>query len=401
MKKSITKYWLLGVIVFTLGMIFPLISANAKDLTVVANETITTTTIPSGAYTVSLSNSGNNLVIQANISNQYRTGPYNYVFGKLFVDGYELKDFTGSTTIARQTISLNGFSTGYHTAFLQLYDNSTGNLLRLIFKEKLAVNKITDRPTYNGVFNVNSTNFNYYPYDLVSNQAGPLYMEYKPSNSSNWSRTGRMVANQIKLKLDQGFNMRGFRANTVYNTRIRYGSYYTYTRLNPADFGLTLAQFQKVFATNRTYLADGNSYFFGGPVLNTTTIKTGKATKPKIKSVKVKAIKIKYHKHRVPGHYEWTGYHYVWIGSFTERYYTCKYKVTIKLKKKPGTSGIWVNGKYLKGNKKTYKTTFTPYPNYFVKKPPKKLKYKVTIKSYQSKDYGGFSPAYSKTKKVK
>ena len=226
-------------------------------------------------------------------------------------------------------------------------------------------------------------------------------MEYKPSKSSSWTRTGKMVANQIKLKLDQGFNMSGLKSNTVYNTRIRYGSFATYARLNPSNFGITLAQFQKVFATNRTYLGDGKTYFFGGPVLNTTTIKTGKAKKPKIKSVKVKAIKIKYHKHRVAGHYYWTGYHYVWIGPYTERYYTCKYKVTIKLKKKPGTKGIWVNGKYLKGNKKTYKTTFTPYPNYFTKKPPKKLKYKVTIKSYQSKDYGGFSPAYSKTKKVK
>ena len=120
-----------------------------------------------------------------------------------------------------------------------------------------------------------------------------------------------------------------------------------------------------------------------------------------IKSVKVKAINVKFHKHRVPGHYEWVGNSLIWIKAYTEKYYTCKYKVIVKMKKKPGTKGIWVNGKFIKGNKKTYTVKFTPYPNYFVKKPPKGLK-KVTVKirSYQSKKYYGFSPTYKKKKKV-
>ncbi len=391
MKRKIMKHLVLGSLVFAIAICLSLFgSVNAKELASgnvklkgsksikAGAKDVTKADVPSDVATVYITNSGNNIVISGSIPSKYIGNPNYYNFGILFVDGVQVADFTGTTAISKQTVSLNNFDTGYHTAFLQLRQNTT--VVDLLYKTKVYVNKITAKPSYNGVFNVYSTNFNYYPYDLVSNQAGPLYMEYKPSKSSAWYRTGKMVANQIKLKLDQGFNMSGLKSDTVYNTRIRYGSYVTY----PTD-----------------YLGDGKTYFFGGPVLNTTTIKTGKAKKPKIKSVKVKAIKIKYHKHRVAGHYYWTGYHYVWIGPYTERYYTCKYKVTIKLKKKPGTKGIWVNGKYLKGNKKTYKTTFTPYPNYFTKKPPKKLKYKVTIKSYQSKDYGGFSPAYSKTKKVK
>ena len=358
--------------------------------------------VPSGAYNVAINGVSGGFSIEGYIANAYTKKPYYYVFGKLFVDGKEVKNFTGATSISKQSFSLSQFGTGYHTAFLQLYNSNTGDLVRLIFKEYLYYNGITDRPTYNGVFDVYSSAFNYYPYNMaLENQSGTLYMEYKPSKSGTWLRTGSMKANLIKLYIEQGYTISGLKANTVYNSRIRYGGYATYTRLNPENFGLTLAQFQAIFATQRTYLGDGKSYFFGGPVLNTTTFKTGKSKKPAVKSISVKAVNVKYHKHRVQGHYEWTGYSYVWIGAYTEKYYTCKYKVTVKLKKKPGTAGIVVNGKYLKGNKKVYTTKLTPYPNYFTKRPPKGMKLKVQVRSYQSKSYGGFSPIYTKTKKVK
>ena len=90
------------------------------------------------------------------------------------------------------------------------------------------------------------------------------------------------------------------------------------------------------------------------------------------------------------------------------RYYTCNLKVTVKLKKKPGTKGLWITlhdgfgqTKWVKGNKKTYTATFKPYPNYFAKKPKGHYKYKVTVQSGQSKSWGGYSPAWSKNKKLK
>lgn len=360
------------------------------------------TGVPAGAYTVRIAGTGKGFTIEGSIGSTYTKKPYYYVFGKLYVDGVELKDFTGTTSIAKQTISLSSFNTGYHTVFLQLYNKNSGSLVRMIYKEKISNNMITDKPTYKGVFDVYAKKFNFYPYNMaMSNQAGPLYMEYKLKKAKTWKRTGAMKANAIDLYPTQGFVIKGLKANKNYQTRLRYGTYVTYAKLLYSDFGLSLEQFQTYFNTTRTYLGDGKTYFFGGPVLNSRTIKTGKAKKPKIKSVKVKAVKIKYHKNKVPGHYEWVGNSLIWIGPYTEKFYTCKLKVTIKLKKKPGTKGIYVNGKYLKGNKKTYTTTFTPYPNYYTKRPPKGIKFKVTIRSYQNKAYGGWSPKYSKTKKAK
>ena len=62
----------------------------------------------------------------------------------------------------------------------------------------------------------------------------------------------------------------------------------------------------------------------------------------------------------------------------------------------------YVPEKYLKGNKKVYKYKYSPYPNYFAKRPPKGTK-KLLVKvySYQSKKYGGFSPAYKKKVKAR
>ena len=209
-----------------------------------------------------------------------------------------------------------------------------------------------------------------------ANSSYNLYLEYSSNGGKTWKRSGYMQKSLITLAIDQGFTQGGLKPNKKYKTRLRYG-------------------------TTATKVMDGSTGLLLGPALNTGTKKTGKKTKPPIKSVKVKAIKVKFHKHRVPGHYEWVGNSLIWFKAYTEKYYTCKYKVIVKLKKKPGTKGIWVNGKFVKGNKKKYTVKFTPYPNYFVKKPPKGLK-KVTVKirSYQSKKYYGFSPMYKKKKKV-
>ena len=69
--------------------------------------------------------------------------------------------------------------------------------------------------------------------------------------------------------------------------------------------------------------------------------------------------------------------------------------MTVKLKKKPGTAGIYIGTKRLRGNKKTYSTTFTQSG----KLKGKKLK--VAVYSYQSKTYGGYSPVKRKTAKVR
>ena len=319
-------------------------------------------------------------------------------FDGLFVDGSEVyvNNYSVTGSSVNTTINMNNYATGYHTVFLivaciddvDYYDGNEclvsgtmGERVDVLGTRYLSSNKITAKPNYNGKFNyVYSSYFNYYPFSLTGNlSGGKLYMEYSANGGKTWKRTGAMQANAIKLYTDQGFKISGLAANKKYKTRIRYGEYVTYST---------------------TYLGDGKSYFFSGPVRNTTTIKTGKKGKPAIKSVTAKAIKVKRHKHKVAGHYEWVGSSLIWIGPFTEKYYTYKIKITVKLKKKPGTAGIWINGKFAKGNKKKYVVTYTPYPNYSAKKPRGK-KIKVQIKSYQNKGYGGFSSVYSKKKKLK
>ncbi len=216
-------------------------------------------------------------------------------------------------------------------------------------------------PTYNGVFDVYSTYFNYYPYNMAFENTGgmsiwgsnkKLVLEYS-SDGVNWATTGYMSANFIELAVQQGYEISGLTPDTTYWTRIRY--------------------------------ADESTY------LNTTRIKTGKAAAPKVKSVTAKAVNVKYRKVR---HY-WYG-----VYMYTEKFYTCKVKVTVKLKKKPGTPGIYINDEWVGGNKKTYTKTFTPYPNYFFKNPRHRKKFTVSIKSAQSRDWGGYSPVWSKIKKL-
>ncbi len=336
--------------------------------------------IVNGSCNVSLTGNGSSISIVGTIAPAYTKSPYYYSFGKVFADDadHELYDFKKATSVNR-TIPLSICETGYHTIFIQVYSNNT--IIDLLYKTYVSYNDISSRPTYRGAFEVYTNSFTYYPYNMAfANRDGKLYMEYRAAGSKTWKRTGYMQANLIQLAIQQAYKISGLRANTNYAIRIRYGTYVTYDRVK---------------VTDNLYVGDDKAYFFGGPVLNCGVIKTGKAKAPKIKSIKVKAVKVK--RHKIP-HY---GY-YTGVYLYTEKFYTCKIKITVKLKKKPGTKGIYVNGYYLKGNKKKYTKTFTPYPNYFTKRPPKGLKkYTVTVRSYQNRSYGGYSPAKSRRVKIK
>ena len=227
-------------------------------------------------------------------------------------------------------------------------------------------------PTYNGVFEVYSTYFNYYPYNAAFENTGgmtiygsnrKLFLEYSPDNGAHWTRTGYMSANFIKLATQQGFEISGLKPNTVYRTRIGY-------------------------------VGDGT-------YLNTTTIRTGMASAPSVKSVTAKAVNVRYRKVRHYGYY--TG-----VYLYTEKFYTCKIKVTVKLKKKPRTAGIflycsngtWSSTVWLPGNKNTYTKTFNPYPNYYARNPRRHAKVTVSVRSGQSRVWFGVSPAWSRVKRL-
>ena len=359
-------------------------SADAKGLLYAAGNTDFNYAgyIPSDKYNLTITSSGNMAVINGTISSPWSAAA-------VYVDGVQVSELSGTVRkFTNYSFNLSSYvGTGYHTVMVVVrYKKTDGSYtVDLVGKKRMICNTITDRPNSNGVFDVYSSYFNYYPYGSFGNSAGNLYMEYSANGGRSWQRSGYMKYNMITTASSQGYKIGGLKAKTTYRTRIRYGTYATYLKDNGGD---------------------GKSYFFGGPVLNTTTIKTGSSTKPKIKSVTLKATKVKYHKLRWPGYYNVVGGSVFWHNSYVEKFYTAKVKVTVKLKKKPGTNGVFISllgqTKWKKGNKKKYTVTFTPTYNYWVKNPRSgKYKLQVQVYSGQNSSWGGYSPVYSKKKKVR
>ena len=315
-------------------------------------------------YSVKIDQSGNTISLSGTINSPY-------YFANVFVDDADHMVGTVMSTRVSGSIDLSSFGTGYHTVFMSIAEGNT--IVDIIWKQYVKVNTITAKPNYKGNYEVYSKYFNIYPFGMGQNTSGgKLYLEYKTSKAKKWKRSGYMEANMIQLLPSQGYKISGLKAKKKYKTRLRYGTVVTY---------------------NAAVGGDGKDYFFGGPTLKSKTIKTGASKKPKIKSVRAKATHVKYHKIKHYGYY--TG-----VYLYTEKFYTYKVKVIVRLKKKPGTKGLFINGVWRKGNKKYYTKTFAPYPNYSAKHPRHRIKFTVTIRSGQSKSYGGYSPKYKKTKKL-
>lgn len=129
-----------------------------------------------------------------------------------------------------------------------------------------------------------------------------------------------------------------------------------------------------------------------GQYSDVLTVKTGKKGKPAVKSIKVSNVKQK--KTYIPSKLWWDAggvKHYV-KGHYT---YTTTYKITVKLKKKPGTKGICIGDHKLKGNKKTYTLKVKSSGKL------KGKKVKVSVMSYNNNTYGAYSGIYTKKIKIK
>ena len=144
------------------------------------------------------------------------------------------------------------------------------------------------------------------------------------------------------------------------------------------------------YAKNVQYGND--SYTIFGPYSNTVSIKTGKAEKPKIKSVKITKAKQQKKKLKSGGYWDAGG---VWHPRKYTTSWTTTYKVTVKLKKKPGTKGIYIGDKKLKGNKTSYTTTISQSGKMIGKKV------KLEIYTYNDDKLGGYSPSVTKKVKIK
>lgn len=217
-----------------------------------------------------------------------------------------------------------------------------------------------------------------------SDYSSELYMDIKKKGTKTWKTYGPLSSeSQIKsLKPNKTYQARTYYRKTVsLQWKDTDGKIYT-----------------------KSFLVSGRD----AGRYKTVTIKTGKKKLP-IKSVSVKAVNVKKHVHLIPGTYvPYRG---------KETWYTYRLKVTVKMKKKPGVKGIYINGKKVKGNKKTYTVKFgkvnsiftgklvvKPFRKYFkhtIAKIPRGSKYTVMLYSYSNKTYKAYSPMQKRTPRLR
>lgn len=282
----------------------------------------------------------------------------------------------GDSLSLKETINMGSFDIGVYGILVYTKKKNTPDSAY----SGVAIAEIYDTPVNNASqvetyakYLFYAPNRTYYRNDYDSG----LYVDIKKVGAKSWTSYGPITSTgQIK----------GLKPSTKYQIRAYYGKIVT--------FG-------------------GKSYFINGRENNnfkTVTVKTGKKKLP-IKKVTVKAVNVKKHVHKRYGPY--TG---LYLGK--ETWYTYRLKVTVKMKKKPGVKGIYINGKKVKGNKKTYSVKFAKTNTIFngkhvVKrykkwwkqddtyKLPRKTKYKVLIYSYSNKTYKAYSPIQKRTKRIK
>ena len=257
--------------------------------------------------------------------------------------------YLGSTSM-NVSIDMKSFSVGYHDVYVV-----TTNDYYVYFDS--VPTYIYGKPS-NGksLYTVYSkywyyySSSNYYSYDDDCS----LYMDYKLSSAKSWKTAGPMDTYT-------SYKKSGLKPARKYKTRTFYGKKITYM---------------------------GTDYFFTGKQTNKTsgtlTLKTGIKKVP-LKSLTVKASNIRKHKVR-----------YYWYGRYlyTVTYYTYKLKATVTLKKKPKSKGLCFGYYKLKGNKKTYRKNLGYFSTY---SKPRKVKYRVSLYTYQDNTYGGYSPTKIKT----
>ena len=187
--------------------------------------------------------------------------------------------------------------------------------------------------------------------------------------------------------------------------------YYLQIKKGKGDWGDLYGPFSPVTVRKIENLSPGTSYTFRAVYVKEVTyggknytmvsrsfspeinVKTAKTKKLPIKSIKISKAKVK----KV-----WVKPLYKGIVLVKEGFWTKEttYRVTVQMKKKPGVAGIWLrsgNGirfTYLKGNKKTYKASFTVGGKAIGKKTY------VQLYAQGNKTYGCYSDMYTK-KKVK
>ena len=295
------------------------------------------------------------------INGYFKSGYTTRYFGELYIDNNYIGNFSETSKVNKLDNLYFNFdevnsifsSTGYHKIVV------TTHLSKGTAAEDVAATYrvgITSAPTASTGLEFYHNHIDYgmtMDYNLVNYK---LFIEYS-LDGKNWKTYGPISY------YDSG-SIYGLLANRNYSVRSYYG-----------------VQQSGTWFTGKE---EGKFRYLGN-------YRTGVADKVKVKSITVKAYKVKKKKQKVYGYY--TG---LYLGKRT--YYKYKLKIIVKLKKKPGTAGIWINGKKFKGNKKKYVVKLGTMTSYY---KPKGKKYTVAIYKYHNASWGGYSPMYVKKKKIK
>lgn len=347
--------------------------ASETNQLVEAENNVTAQSITYSGFTVTQPNSSG--ILYANIRLSSDVTPNNGTI-ELRIDGVWYKRWTWNSKSAyidnsNGAVNITDLSPGIHRVIFAFKTSSAATWYTTQDADaKYIKSSVYHRPSSGvGSFAFYSSYFDYLSplFDSVAISKGyKLYLDLY--------QNGAYVGTYGPMNYIQNKQIGGLVPNTDYQVYIYYGKVINY---------------------------GGTNYFLSGKDTGTTTFagtfRSGIAKLPKIKSIKVKAYKVKKRRAGVYGWY--TGYYF---GSV--KYYTYRIKVTVqfktkKKKKKPGLNGLYINGIWKPGNKKKYTLKLGPYANY---SKPKGKKFNVYLYSAHAPGgYGGYSPMYSKTKKVK
>ena len=304
-----------------------------------------------------------------------------YSFDSIYVDDKEVissGDSVYGKTGFSATINMKNYDVGYHmiVAYLNYNGSYSGYYLYQDYVPTYIYGKPSNKlSTYYTYINKFTTWYNgsSYSYDPSCD----VYLMYKNGKKS-WTKKNYGPVSTSSYTVSK---CSGFKPNSTIKVRYLYAKRFEYNGVQYAFTGRTTKKYSK-----------------------TVTIKTA-YKKPKVKSIKISKVKVKVHKWKV--HYanriryvKSTGriisvtplYH-------TYRSYQTRFKVTARFKKKQGVAGVCIRTKNLyawkKGNKKKYSVTFT------LSGKKKGKKTTVSVESYRSKTYGGYSKKYKKKLKIR
>lgn len=366
--KAISKKVLAAVLV--LAMLVTLIPARqtyaADDLSKIADKNyLLKTDIDSstGDFTIvghSVSETFKSVVVYSSPDHKAVDNFNSVVYGK--------KDFTYDVDVSDYTV-------GPYDVVGELSDGTKLDLSLYVYGNLLKaplVSIITDTPKIERNTNFFSTGYNYInfcPYFTVHSDSGYIWLRLYDTTTKEWG--------------------------DLYGPFDSYETLYTdYFKGNKKDGGTKIK-------ANHTYKAkvcyakevtwNGSTYYLYGPDSNEVTLKTGKSGQPPIKSVKIKATKVKKTKLITHAHWNASG---KWIPYSEDYIWTTTIKVTVKMKKKPGTKGLLIGDKKVKGNKKTYTASFQQSGKL------KGKKFTISICTYNDAKVNGYGKIVKKKVKV-